>query len=1119
MTSPAADRLRGLFAELAELDEPARSERLERLRKGGEPLLDDLAALLRHHDEPVACLREPDSVDTRTSLLVTALLPAPRLPDYIGPYAIEGEIARGGMGIVYRGRQGSPARTVAVKVLRPGLIDAVTQRRFDQEVQVLGLFSHPGIARIFDAGTCEIGFGPQPYFAMEFVDGETLRTGAHHLTVAERCELVARVCDAVQHAHEHGVVHRDLKPENILLTRPDGADRVGQPKVLDFGIARSEEHADGHTTMTSHGMLLGTLPYMSPERLSSGAATPAADVYSLGALLFELLTGELPLELADKTLTEAVRTLQDQSPRRLRRIDRSLPPDLELVVQKALAKEPPLRYPSAQALAADLRRVVANLPVEARPLTTWYQLRKFASRNRALTISLVSLLTALVVGIASTTLYAGRAERSAVAATEAAERAARKSYAATTLAVSVHQATDTYEAARLLESTEPRFRGFEWHLLQAMSDPADRLIEFGDHRHAGKWTYRPDGTGLIAYCDDSVLRVQEVDSLVVVAEWQLPAPPIHYVYLSADGSRVGTAIAPRDGWARRLVVYDVATGATLFDRESPDVQLRTMKFSPDGRYLLTDGHYPGRALLRVDLEAGTWQVFPTKAAYNPLNITPDSRAFVDGGVVRDIDTFEELRRITPYDQMSVLSPDGRFVAGTIDGHRWVYLGRIGDESTMYDPLVAFKALVQGIEWSPDGKLLLAASWTAGAIKVVDVATKKLLHQLELPTAHQPSLHPQGESVLTWTPRGIERIPLGKTRRELGPHDDYLTAVAWSPDGVLLASTDLDGLVTVWNADDGARLFEHQIAIETEETEVVGLAWDRDGLGIRIVDERDHVHHLDLTTARDTVLVEERIRARADDAPWPVWQRVCTGARLHRTLTTSPDGTLATVRRRDGHALVEFATRRVLLTEAQWTAAAEAVPPRTGLAGEIQHRMSRYGPYNRGLATAISADNRLFATGHALGFVLVFDLTSDAPPRVIEAHVGDVFSLEFTPDGRLLSGGLDGKLFVWDPATGDRLAAFYEHSRGIECIAMSPDGSRFATASADRTVRVWDTVPDWQRARDATAQVARIDRLAAQLAAAGTSPTELGLRELCARSADDALQRLAARVLWLRHLQR
>ncbi|MGH7179226.1 MAG: protein kinase domain-containing protein [Tepidisphaeraceae bacterium] len=342
----------------------------------------------------------PESADDGAPPPLDAL--EPPLPEFIGSYRIHGILGQGGMGVVYRAEQLTPHRPVALKVVRIGMFTRQHLRRFEHEAEVLGRLQHPGIAQIYEAGVADSSQGRQPFFAMELVAGRSLTDFAsdERLSSRQRLGLMILVCQAVQYAHQRGVIHRDLKPGNILVDAP------GQPKILDFGIARVTD-SDIHATMeTGVGQIVGTLPYMSPEQAAgdAGALDTRSDVYALGVITYELLAGRLPHSLERRAITEAVRIIREDEPARISTLDRALRGDVETIVRKSMEKDRERRYPSAGDLAADMQRFLNSEPISARPPTTMYQLRKFAARNRAL-VAGVALVFLVLLGAVVVTSY------------------------------------------------------------------------------------------------------------------------------------------------------------------------------------------------------------------------------------------------------------------------------------------------------------------------------------------------------------------------------------------------------------------------------------------------------------------------------------------------------------------------------------------------------------------------------------------------------------------------------------------------------------------------------------------------------------------------------------------
>jgi tetratricopeptide (TPR) repeat protein len=344
------------------------------------------------------------------------------------------------MGVVYEAEQERPQRHVALKIMRPGIVPPEIVRRFELEGEFLGRLHHPGIAQVYQAGVDETEYGRQPYFAMELVRGERLDAyvRSHGSNLREKLLLVAAVADAVQHEHHGGIIHRDLKPANILVTD------AGQPKILDFGLARAvHDHALGRGE-TVAGEILGTISYMSPEQIAGdvGALDTRTDVYALGVILYELIAGRPPYEVERKSLVEAARVIHEVEPTRLRTSARRIPADVETIVAKALEKEKERRYSSAADLANDIRRFLADEPIAARPPSVAYQLRKFARRHKAIVAGVLASFIVLLLGVAATLWQAREAHERA----REAELEKAKAQAVTTFLTEMLESVDPSQA-------------------------------------------------------------------------------------------------------------------------------------------------------------------------------------------------------------------------------------------------------------------------------------------------------------------------------------------------------------------------------------------------------------------------------------------------------------------------------------------------------------------------------------------------------------------------------------------------------------------------------------------------------------------------------------------------
>jgi hypothetical protein len=338
--------VKSVFLSALALPRDEREALLSERCRGDDELRREVESLLLHHEQLEGADAVPGADPSGDAI-----------PASLGGYRILGELGRGGMGVIYRARRDDEA-PIALKVLRPGLLSPEVLARFDRESEALARLRHPGIAKLLETGTFETPSGPRPYFAMELVEGEDLRSwsGRPH-PLEEKLELLARTCEAVEHAHAQGVVHRDLKPENVLV-RADGT-----PCVLDFGVARLAGPDRLATAgMTSTGVLVGTVRYMSPEQADArrGAVDARSDVYALGVVAHELCSGSMPYEVPDDSLHRALVAVLTSPPRPLEGVPGPRRRPLEAVLGQAMAKSPAGRYASAAELAADLRRVAAG---------------------------------------------------------------------------------------------------------------------------------------------------------------------------------------------------------------------------------------------------------------------------------------------------------------------------------------------------------------------------------------------------------------------------------------------------------------------------------------------------------------------------------------------------------------------------------------------------------------------------------------------------------------------------------------------------------------------------------------------------------------------------------------
>ena len=652
------------------------------------------------------------------------ILPAPK---QVGDYDILAEVGRGGMGVVYKARHRGLRRLAALKMVLAGEFASPAQAsRFRLEAELAARVQHPNIAQVYEVGIADDG---RPFFAMEFIHGLPLDEYAnrHGLDLAARVALVARVCDAVHHAHDQGVIHRDLKPANILV------EEDGQPKVLDFGVARAT-NADLLTVagLTRTGQLLGTPNYMSPEQVAAdpAAVDRRADVYALGVILFELAAHRLPFRLEDRPLAEAARLILEQDPPRLGSIDPELRGDVETIVAKALEKDAARRYPSAADLAADLRRWLAHEPILARPPSALYHLRKFARRHTALVGGVVATGVALVLGLVGTILFAvgearqrREAEHHARAAFAEQRKAMFQAYrarlSAATAAISTH---DVADAAHQLEAAPEDLRDWEWRHLHSRLDDSSSVITLpaGEHgfllqRSGGSPLHGSDRLRVVTLTGDGLrlidleggenttvpidlTRVQLVQAsptrlgLRIIA-WTSDtgfdlldetARVLCHVnvrkrrargsgVVSPDGTRLA-CFSPDGAWWR-LAVFDATSGkqtAACFGHRMDRGDIGGLAFSPDGTRLASCGEDRVARLW----DPATGALVATCRGHESMVVSvsfrPDGARLVTtstDGTVRqwDVATGREVQRLTT--DITVWSPRPRTARTAIGSRR------------------------------------------------------------------------------------------------------------------------------------------------------------------------------------------------------------------------------------------------------------------------------------------------------------------------------------------------------------------------------------------------------------------------------------------------------------------
>ena len=978
----------------------------------------------------------------------------------IGEFEIIRIIGTGGMGNVYEAKQMHPHRSVALKIVKSAAATPATLHRFEMESEMLARLQHPGIAQVYDSGHQTQDDILLPYFAMEYIPGSCSITDyveEEHLSRRGRIELFLRVCEAVQYGHGRGVIHRDLKPSNILITS------AGRPKVIDFGVALMTDSDDDSKTVTVEGRFVGTLQWSSPEQCGDDPhdVDVRTDVYSLGVLMYQLMTSELPYDLKGVPLYRAPLVIRETQPTLPRKIDDSIAIEIEQILLKALSKERESRYESVADMAMDIRRYLQDQPILAKPPTTMYKLRLYARRNqlkfRAATVVFVALLlgiTGLVWGFIESEARQKDMERALVVEATARSIAEQRAYIATIGTAQAAMANNSWDMARHhLAATDRERRGWEWHYLRGMVDQSVRTWLIGDRPTS--LTASPTGRHLaITFEGGRIVLIDETRD--VTRDVTLPSK-VNSVAFSVTGELLFLGMANgniaildllRDTMVKHMeqraaIESIIAIDANSFATGHADGLIHI--WSTDGEHItslngnrgmiLSLDYTPKQDILAIGTIDGTVQI------WKPDGEHPIVQNHLHGGAVRAVNFLDDGRLVSGGD-------DGNIIVWDLDTNTQTTIESMHAE-VMDLTSIGFTIASVGMDgvvrlWSAEQFDLLDTLrghedlvWSIEALgsrRFISVGQDGSIRWWSaLPaiptTQHDSSKIPASDIAFVWNDvlvtvsefdSDMHVFDINENESHIISSDGAeLSTVAFVPNTSFAVTGDLDGDVRLWDIET----LQQDEVVGSCDSQITAMDVSRNGRTIAVGTLSGQVYVLHRKDCR--VLYQNEL----SDS---IILAVSFNEQGNQLFVSTIDGSIIAIDLKSGKIL--------------WN--------RIGNGSDIV--AIKYVDTRNAILTA-TASNRLQLLSDKNGKVID---SSDATGGVLR----DVAM--FHDESRFVTALSDGTVGVWDTATFS-LVASLPSKQSLECISVSRDGYRLAIAGGTATIQLMDGMSRGARLKNST----------------------------------------------------